>query len=377
MKLAIFPPYYPPHIGGVESYAAELDGRLVTTGHTVTVFAPALPASAPEEEILGSVHIIRYPAFEIITNYPLPKFWDRRFRRLFKKLKAQPSDIVISHTRFFLSSLLAYRFAVSKQLPLIHIEHGSSPVQHTNLVISIIAFLYDQLIGKYLLRHATQVIAISESVASFVRSLTHHTIAPIVIYRGFNWHKYESIEIDNSKWPIKDNSTPRLIYIGRLISGKGVSDFLEALTLIKGKSWQCLIIGDGPERQHLEMLAERMNISKNTRFLGALPHTETLAILKSANIFVNPSYTEGLPTTVVEAAMFGKTIIATDVGGTREISESINLIPIKNPKVLSEKILISLLKTTFPIEHIGIKEKFSSERAIEKITKTLEKAMSV
>ena len=41
--------------------------------------------------------------------------------------------------------------------------------------------------------------------------------------------------------------------------------------------------------------------------------------MKSFDIFVNPSYSEGIPTSVIEASLLGKSIIATDVGGTREI----------------------------------------------------------
>jgi glycosyltransferase involved in cell wall biosynthesis len=59
----------------------------------------------------------------------------------------------------------------------------------------------------------------------------------------------------------------------------------------------------------------------NIKFLGERTQPEVIEILKQTDIFVNPSYSEGLPTSVLEAASLGLPIIATDVGGTREIIE--------------------------------------------------------
>jgi glycosyltransferase involved in cell wall biosynthesis len=60
---------------------------------------------------------------------------------------------------------------------------------------------------------------------------------------------------------------------------------------------------------------------ENILFLGQKDQREVAAILRSSDIFVNPSYSEGLPTSVLEAGAAGLAIVATDVGGTREIIE--------------------------------------------------------
>lgn len=374
MRILVFAPYYPPHIGGVENYASELNVRLTKSGHTATVFAPRLPTSTPKEEFKDGVRIIRYPAFEPIKNYPIPRFWRRDFFVSLKKLKQERFDIIISHTRFFFSSLLALRFATSKNMPLAHIEHGSSFVQSNNPIVSIIAYLYDQLIGKNILKKANHVIAISDSVRIFVEKLTHGKVHPTVIYRGFDWQLYETIKTDDSKWLIQDTTTPRIIYIGRLVSGKGVADLIAALELIKNKSWQCLIIGDGPEYKHLQSLCEQSGISNRVRFTGALSHKEALGTLKSADIFVNPSYSEGLPTTVIEATVFKKAIIATNVGGTNEIiTDTKNGFLIKpgDPIELSEKITALLDKSEAYSETIEIDKKFSWDISISQYQKIL------
>jgi len=123
MKIIIFCPYYSPHIGGLESYSDEFNKYLSQTGIDITVFTPRLPKNAPENEIrYGNVKIMRFPAFEIISNYPLPKFWTKKYRDLKKEIKKEKYDIVISRTRFFNTSLLALIYSKTKKTKWIHIN---------------------------------------------------------------------------------------------------------------------------------------------------------------------------------------------------------------------------------------------------------------
>jgi len=110
----------------------------------------------------------------------------------------------------------------------------------------------------------------------------------------------------------------RVIYVGRLIYAKGVHDLLAVSHQLWDAGWKfdLEIVGDGNYRRTLEGMANGF-----TRFTGKLAPEEVITELKASDIFVNPSYSEGLPTSVMEAASVGLGIIATDVGGTREIIE--------------------------------------------------------
>ncbi|MBA4320631.1 MAG: glycosyltransferase family 1 protein, partial [Flavobacterium sp.] len=87
-------------------------------------------------------------------------------------------------------------------------------------------------------------------------------------------------------------------------------DLLEAA---RGLDATVIVVGDGPYRKTLE---EKF---PGIRFVGTKKGAELIAYLSIADIFVNPSYAEGLPTSVLEAGSVGVACIATDVGGTREI----------------------------------------------------------
>lgn len=333
MRILDFIPYYRPHIGGMEKFAEELHRELIALGDEIIVFTPDLPPSKRFEETTG-LTIIRYPAFELIPNYPLPKFWSREYRELRRDLEKARYDIVMSTARFFFQAIMAHLFAKKHGLKRIHIEHGSGHISHTWLV-SLFAYLYDMTLGKIALRGADQVVTPSVSAARFVRTLTGST--PPVIYRGLPF----SLDADlprNEKIRRQYAGKYIVTYLGRLIYGKGVSVLLQAVKELERDDFILLIVGDGPEMASLKNQAERQGLLSQVRFLGSKPFNESMGILKASDIFVNPSFMEGLPTSVLEAAACKTAIVATDVGGTKEIvtdGDSALIIPHNNVAALT------------------------------------------
>lgn len=334
-KILVFCPYYPPHIGGLESHADEFNKHLARKGNAITVFTPRLPKDAPVNETQHEkVEIIRFPAFEIIPNYPVPKFWTLSFWKLFHDLFKQDFDIVISRTRFFLTSLLAILYSKIKRKKWIHIEHGSDFVKLDNCWKSCIAKIYDYTLGWLTIKMATRVVANSQASAIFCQKLCRRKIN--IIYRGVEIEQIEKVKPKNLK-----PSQIKICYLGRLIDGKGVKDLLMAVSELKSQNWELHIIGDGSQKKFLKQLAYELKIDKKTFFWGCQKFENAISILKACDIAINPSYTEGLPTSIVEAALCQKAIIATDVGGTREIitnNKNGFLIKPKNVNSLKEKL---------------------------------------
>jgi glycosyltransferase involved in cell wall biosynthesis len=136
-------------------------------------------------------------------------------------------------------------------------------------------------------------------------------------------------------------------------------------------------MGDGPEKRKLEALAEKLKVHDKIIFFGYKNFDEYIKILKITDIFINPSYTEGLPTTVAEAALCKNAIIATNVGGTPEVitnEKSGFLIPPKNIPELKNKleILISdkeLRKQLGESAYSEVVNKFNWDKSIEKYIK--------
>jgi glycosyltransferase involved in cell wall biosynthesis len=105
-----------------------------------------------------------------------------------------------------------------------------------------------------------------------------------------------------------------VVYVGRLVKGKGVECLISAMKSCPGE--KLIIVGDGPERRNLQFLAQTM---ANVTFVGEVPPERVSDYLQRAQIFVLPSASEGSPNVVLEAMAHGVPIIATRVGGVPDL----------------------------------------------------------
>lgn len=368
-KILVFSPYYPPHLGGLESFAEELNQYLIKNDFEVKVLTPRLPKESVEKEVKdNNIEVWRYPAWEIIPNYPIPSFWNKKYWEIKRKVLSEKYDWTISHTRFFLASFLAGIWARKRKIKWLHIEHGSDFVKLNSRFKSFLAKLFDRTLGRWILMNANKVVTISLASAGFCKQLFSNRKYE-VIYRGVELGNFE----DNLEIERKYKDKTKILFVGRLIDGKGVSDLIKAVEKIKIFDWVLLIVGDGPQSENLKEEVKRFGIGDRVVFLGQMERQKLMGIMKVVDIVVNPSYTEGLPTVIVEAAKCGKAIVATDVGGTGEIikdGKSGFLVPAKDVLTLSEKIEIlikdsSLRKQLGQSAKEGVKNKFNWETSIK------------
>jgi glycosyltransferase involved in cell wall biosynthesis len=115
-----------------------------------------------------------------------------------------------------------------------------------------------------------------------------------------------------------------LLFIGRLADEKGVHYLIRAVGKLKKKvdGIKLFIVGEGPLRRELEELSRHLNVMDDTAFVG---HTDSvLSYYHAADVFVLPSLSEGLPLTLLEALSCGLPVVASAVGGSREILDPQN-----------------------------------------------------
>lgn len=380
IKLLIFSPYYPPHTGGLESHSDEFNKYLSKEGFEITVFAPLIPMDSPEKETTHhNVEIIRFPAFEIIPNYPMPKFWRLKFWNLFRSLFEVKFDLTISRTRFFLTSLLALIYAKSTKTKWIHIEHGSDFVKLSSRFKSLIAKLYDYIFGSLIFKLSDQNISISKAVRKFVYQFDKND-SP-VIYRGIETETIDKIKTDLI---IKEKYKNKIIitFAGRLYKWKGVENSIEAIKSLPEKTKKkiiFLIAGDGEDFKHLKTISRNENPIK---LLGNLTREQTISLLKTSSIYLHSAYPGGgLSTSLLESMYCNCAIIATPNEGADEvIDNNKNGLLINNSD--SEEIkqeVEKLLKNREKIEFLGnnakktIASKFKWDNAIKKYLNILKK----
>ncbi|MGR9106569.1 MAG: glycosyltransferase [Gammaproteobacteria bacterium] len=119
----------------------------------------------------------------------------------------------------------------------------------------------------------------------------------------------------------KSASVCRIVSVGNLVANKGFATILEAMKEIKDSSIHLNIVGEGVEKDHLEMITERFGLSRRVRFLGALSPDSVALDLGEADVFVLASFSEGRPNVVLEAMAAGTPVIASNLEGVRELIE--------------------------------------------------------
>lgn len=124
-------------------------------------------------------------------------------------------------------------------------------------------------------------------------------------------------------------SAPIVAYVGRLVSTKGVSVLFEAARLLReqGRSFQLLVIGDGPERASLELAARTPPLAGHVRILGRVSPSQMNAELSRAQAVVVPSLAgEVFGLVLAESMQKALPLIVSDLGSFKEVLGDTGLI---------------------------------------------------
>ena len=112
--------------------------------------------------------------------------------------------------------------------------------------------------------------------------------------------------------------TFNILFIGRLTPEKGVKDLIDIVQLVYETEQQIMvhIVGEGPLREELEGQVAALKLDHIIQFTGALAHPDPLfKEYEWADVFILPSYTEGIPRVIAEAMSQGVPVLASTVGG--------------------------------------------------------------
>lgn len=160
---------------------------------------------------------------------------------------------------------------------------------------------------------------------------------------------------DESYW--KSDKVLRIISIGHLIQRKDYPTQIEAARELsrEGVQFEWVVVGDGPEVDHLKGLVNRRGLSDKFRFVGLLGHERALQVLASSDVFVMSSLSEGRSNALVEAFASGLPVVVSDIPATRELVLQSNggyLFPVGDYSMLSER-LLSLMNNVEERDRMG------------------------
>ena len=293
-RILIFSPFNPyTHKGGLENYVLQLY-YFLKKHFNVKI----LSYGSSSENVIGVSGSIKLKGtYPVLNN-----------KQIFDALTEYRPDFVILNTRFFYNNYGIAQYCKEHGLPYIHIEHGTGFVKTSNPFVFLISRIYDITRGKYVLENAKYVFAVSTKAKEFCKSLSGRRDVKL-LYPRFDYKFF-------TKSGNADKKSVGITFIGRLIYAKGVQDLIEAFRRIPGDNLVLNIVGGGNYEKTLRNLASG---DSRIKFLGEMNRLHIRNILNKTDIFVNPSYSEGMPYSVLEAASMKCAVVATDVGGTGKI----------------------------------------------------------
>jgi len=147
-----------------------------------------------------------------------------------------------------------------------------------------------------------------------------------------------------SKRNFFDDNPVSILTIGRLTWIKGYEYAINAMKLLydKGVPFTYTIIGAGEDWERLNYARHQLSLEDEVEFMGKVKHKDIPSVMRSCDIYLQPSLEEGFCNAVLEAQAMGMLCICSDVGGLRENiihNQTGWLVPARNPEAIAEKII--------------------------------------
>ncbi|MCI2430158.1 glycosyltransferase family 4 protein [Candidatus Acetothermia bacterium] len=317
MKLGIFTDTFTPQINGVTSIVCDLERVFMRQGHQVYIFAPAYF----REQRHQNGHIFRFPAvnarFHKESRIVIP--YDRRAFSVFAQLEA-----VYSHTPFSMG-LLALRVARRYKLPHIHTYHTlfTEYLHYLPRLVRPSRQMTERLSAAFCNRCDATTVPSEAMRAELLRYGVHKPI--YLLPFGVDTEPYERpLRFDARQ---KLGLSPQelfLLYAGRLGAEKNLDFLLQSFRALLDRwggerALRLVLAGDGSYREHLEQLAQRLQLGDRVIFTGFIPREELVDHYRAADLFLFASKTETQGLVLMEAMAAGLPTVAVRAMGVQEV----------------------------------------------------------
>ena len=293
--------WYNPVVGGIETVAEAITGA-VNGEYDMSI----LVCSEHKDRELGltmdGTEIYRAKTPGKLFSMPLSGDYISAFRRM-----AKDADIIQLHAPFPLSDFALFLSGKGKKAKKAVWWH-SDVVKQKKLM-----YFYKPLM-TWMLKRTDKIFVASEAIIAQSKYIGKFKDKIEVIPFGISIENYERGE----KTPIlteklNDKNNLKLLFVGRLVSYKGVSVLLDAMAKTNGV--ELFVIGSGDLENELNAQTEKLGLNDKVHFLGTVETNELKSAFNDCDIFVLPSVTraECFGLVQLEAMVYGKPVINTSL----------------------------------------------------------------
>ena len=314
MHIGFYTNAYHPTISGVVRSISSFRMALKEQGHNVFIFAPHSGDFIDEEPF-----VFRYPAIDL-PQYPQFPFAIPISVCLDRILPSLGLEVIHSHHPVLLGHTAAEKAAQYK-LPLVFTFHTRYREYSHYLAISqkFVKEQIDNWLCNYMER-CHHVVVPSESIKDLLSSEYGVTSQVSVLPTGIDLQSFEIVNREQLRKKFGWQGQRVLISVGRLAKEKNWDTLLEAAAnvLPANEDTRLVILGEGPEHDHLLKLSHSLGIANQVDLPGAIPPEEVPGYLIAADIFCFASVTETQGLVTMEAMAAGLPIAAVDATGTHD-----------------------------------------------------------
>jgi glycosyltransferase involved in cell wall biosynthesis len=273
-------------------------------------------AGSKKFEIIENVKVYRSKCNYIPDpfNYSFTPYIFGDLKRVIKK--ENPDYFIVSKYMFF-SSLTALQLRMMKKKFSIQTDTFPGFCWFTqSTILNVFMWIYTRTLGLLVLHSANKVILLHEGLKDPAKKLLLKDVT--VVHNGVEYKDFASSKPSKDIIRFKDKSI-LITYLGRLDRVKGYEDALQLAEELhdeyKGKVKFLFVCGDKYEEKRKKLMNEYPYI----KFEGF--RKDVASIFRASDIHILPSYTEGLPNSVMEAMASGCSVVASNVGGVPYIIE--------------------------------------------------------
>lgn len=375
MKIAFVGMFYYPTFGGVEQVIQELAERYAKKGHEVHVYccdSDKHKRIRLKEEVVNGVHIhrLRYWFRLSLSTFIWPGL-------LFRLFKDQKYDIIHSHVSGHAFVLFTGLIAKLKGIKHIHTTHCPWTDAYRKWILKVPLFFNNLIFNKLSFKLIDKVIAITPwEIGILKKWVSADKIC--IIPNGVDSILFKKVKENNFKKFFGENKI--VLYLGRLNITKGPDKFVRVAKEILKERNDIEFAMVGPDEGMKQKVIELIGNEKRIHLLDAVRGKEKIAeIYQGSNVYVLPSYREGLPLTLFEAMSCGLPIVASPVNGVPyEVENGINgyLVDYGDIANLKDKILKILdnkeLSKDMGKNNIEKAKKFTWNNIAEEVMKVYE-----
>lgn len=353
MKIAQVCPFYTPAIGGVKQVVEELSERYVKQGHEVHVFTSDWDKEKRIKQKETTINgVIVHRCFYWFKAVNFISFWPSVAWKIFKG----DFDVVHTHLGFHPHSFFTALVCKLKKIPHVHTTHCPWTEENRNFLGRLIKSVAKLTYTRWTHKLSDKIIAITPWEVDFIEDYGGDKDKIIVLPNGMDEIFFKKIKDNYFKKKLGINNKV-ILFFGRYSVTKSPQDFVKIAKSVLKEKKNLDFVMIGPDEGEFKETKKLAQNEKRIHVLGPIRGKDKIAwMYQSAEIYILPSFREGLPLTLFEAMAAGLPIIATPVNGIPyEMEDNVNGFLIKHGDIeVFKKAVIKIL------EDKKLAKKFSS-----------------